>query len=195
MKKLFTITLWSIIFNAVAISVQAQSGSSCFMLDGNGNPIDLSHLCQNYNSNSTRRSNRRFSPSVQSTNKYPQQAGIQIVPIKSRRSGIPVIDVKFNDKYIFEMMLDTGASSVVITQQMANKLQVNHTDYVWVSTPSSNYFKMPAGHVYSIGVGKLKQTSPRVITSPSLDMGLLGQSFFGNYDITIKSDTVEFRAR
>ncbi|MEM8718218.1 MAG: retropepsin-like aspartic protease [Cyanobacteria bacterium P01_G01_bin.39] len=193
MKKLFTITLWTIIFNAVAISVQAQSGSSCFMLDGNGNPIDLSHLCQN--SNSTRRSNRRFSPSVQSTNKYPQKTGVQIVQIKSRRSGIPVIDVKFNEKYVFEMMLDTGASGVVITQQMANKLQVNHTDYVWVSTPSSNYFRMPTGHVYSIGVGKLKQKSPRVITSPSLDMGLLGQSFFGNYDITIKSDTVEFRAR
>ena len=93
------------------------------------------------------------------------------------------------------MMLDTGASGVVITQQMAKELRVNHSETVWVSTPSSNYFEMPAGYVYSIGVGKFTRQNTRVITSPSMDMGLLGQSFFSNYDMTIKSDVVEFRER
>lgn len=191
MKKLFTVTLGTIIFNALTISTQAQSGSSCFMLDSDGNPVDLSHLCQNSNYRRTRSSNRRFTPTAQPAKK----SDAYIVPIKSRRSGIPVIDVKFNNKYIFEMMLDTGASGIVITQKMAQKLKVRQTESVWVSTPSSNYFKMPAGYVYSVGVAGLKQNNTFVITSPSLDMGLLGQSFFGNYDITIKSDTVEFSPR
>ncbi|MEL7408384.1 MAG: retropepsin-like aspartic protease, partial [Cyanobacteria bacterium J06558_2] len=162
-----------------------------FMVDGNGNPIDLSHLCQNSNSRRNKSPRRRLAPTAQPRSR----SGLHIVPIKSRRSGIPVIDVKFNNKYTFEMMLDTGASDVVITQSMAEKLEVQHTESIWVSTPSSNYFKMPAGYVYSVGVGDLKQSNAFVITSPSLDMGLLGQSFFGDYDITITGDTVEFRVR
>lgn len=190
MKKLFNLVLWTVIFNSLAIAKSAQSSSACFMLDAKGNAIDLSYLCQNSDSTkSTRLTNA--SENTQSITK----PGVQIVPIKSRRSGIPVIDVKFNDKYTFEMMLDTGASSVVITQQMANKLRINHSETVWVSTPSSNYFEMPAGYVYSVGVGKFTRQNTRVITSPSMDMGLLGQSFFGNYDMTIKSDVVEFRER
>ncbi len=191
MKKIFKILFWAIIFNASAIAVQAQNNLSCYMLDENGNSINLGHLCQNSNSSNNRNSYR---------NTYEQprpkkKAGVHTIPIKDRRSGIPVIDVKFNNKYTFEMMLDTGASDIVITQQMARKLKVNHTETVWVSTPSSNSFPMLAGYVYSVGVGKLTQKNNHVITSLSMDMGLLGQSFFGRYDITIKQDVVEFRER
>ena len=191
MKKLLisNLILGTAIFHSWAVSVQAQS-STCFMLDSNGNTIDLGNLCQ---SNSARiiRPIRSIPEPAQAVAK----TGVHIVPIKSRRSGIPVIDVKFNDRYVFEMMLDTGASGVVITQQMARKLRVNHRETVWVSTPSSSRFKMPAGYVAAVGIGKLTKKNIRVITSPSMDMGLLGQSFFGSYDITIKSDVVEFRER
>lgn len=192
MKTLSCLILGTVIFNSLCVRVQAQSRNSCYMLDGNGNAIDLGHLCQKKNSTTRRQSIPAYTP-------YQSQAvntkDVQIVPIKSRRSGIPVIDVKFNDRYTFEMMLDTGASGVVVTQAMAKKLRINQIDTVWVSTPSSSYFEMPVGYIYSLGVGKFKQKNTRVITSPSLDMGLLGQSFFGNYDITIKSDVVEFRKR
>lgn len=191
MKKLFisNLILGTAIFNSWAVSVQASS--TCFMLDSNGNVIDLGSLCQSSNSAKTIRPRRNIPVPTQAVAK----TGIHIVPIKSRRSGIPVIDVKFNNRYIFEMLLDTGASDVVITQQMARKLRVNHIETVWVSTPSSSRFKMPTGYVSSVGIGKLAKKNIRVITSPSMDMGLLGQSFFGSYDITIKSDVVEFKER
>ena len=190
MKKIFKILLWTVIFNSLANATLAQNHLSCYMLDADGNSIDLGHLCQN-NAFRTNRS----SQDIQDQTQFSGQPGVQIVPIKSRRSGIPVIDVMFNGQYTFEMMLDTGASSVVITEQMAKTLKVNHSETVWVSTPSSNYFQMPAGYIYSIGVGKLTQKNTHVITSPSMDMGLLGQSFFSQYDVTIKSDVVEFRER
>ena len=189
MKKLLSTILWIIIFNSITTAVRADS--SCFMLDANGNSIDLGHLCQN--SSSTRNSHS----TIQNTPERTQSInnGVHIIPIKYRRSGIPVIDVKFNDRYTFEMMLDTGASGVVITQAMAKKLRVHHTETVLVSTPSSNSFKMPAGYVHSLGVGKLTQENTYVITSLTMDMGLLGQSFFSRYDLTIKRDVVEFRER
>ncbi|MGF1588697.1 MAG: TIGR02281 family clan AA aspartic protease [Pleurocapsa sp.] len=190
MQKIFQLFFWTVIFNSLATATWAQSYSSCYMLDADGNSLDLDYLCQN---NSSRTS--RSSKDVLDQTQFRGQPGVQIVPIKSRRSGIPVIDVKFNDQYTFEMMLDTGASSVVITEKMAKILGINHSETVWVSTPSSNYFQMPAGYVYSVGIGKLIQKNTQVITSPSMDMGLLGQSFFSQYDVTIKSDVVEFRER
>ena len=195
MKKLFNLILWIIVFNSTSIAALAQDNSSCYMLDENGDSLDLGHLCQNSSPSKTRRPNKNFVDPYTYRNPYQKTAGVQVVPIKRRRSGIPVIDVKFNNRYVFEMMLDTGASAVVITQQMAKKLNVNHSETIWVSTPSSRYFRMPAGYVYSIGVGKLTQKNTRVITSSSMDMGLLGQSFFSQYDITIKRDVVEFRER
>ena len=193
MKKIFGLISGMLIFNSLTIAVRAQSNNSCYMLDGNGKPIDLGYLCQKSNYSRPNRSTRNtYIPQPPQTR---SQKGLQVVPIKSRRSGIPVIEVEFNNKYVFEMMLDTGASDVVITQAMANKLRINQIDYVYVSTPSNNYAKMPVGYAYSVGVGKLKIKNPLIITSPTLDMGLLGQSFFGSYDITIKSDVVEFRER
>ncbi|MEL6786676.1 MAG: retroviral-like aspartic protease family protein [Cyanobacteria bacterium J06607_15] len=194
MKVLSCLILGTAVFNSLAMPLWAQNSNSCYMLDSNGKAIDLGHLCRQTNSSPRRRRSlpERYTPE---RTQAVSQKGVQIVPIKSRRGGIPTIDVKFNNKYVFEMMLDTGASGVVITQAMASKLKVNQTESVYVSTPSNNYFKMPMGYVYSLEVGKFKQKNIPVITSPSLDMGLLGQSFFSNYDITIKSDVVEFRAR
>ncbi|MEM6611827.1 MAG: retropepsin-like aspartic protease [Cyanobacteria bacterium P01_C01_bin.72] len=187
--------LATVIFNSIAVSVLAQNRNSCYMMDGNGNAINLGHLCQKRNSSSYRRHTPPRNTDILYSDEYVSKKDIQIVPIKSRRLGIPIIDVKFNDKYTFEMMLDTGASGVLITSAMAKKLKVHQSGFVYVSTPSDNYVKMPVGRVYSVGVGELKQKNLSVITSHSMDMGLLGQSFFSNYDMTIKSDVVEFRAR
>ncbi len=190
MKKLFSIIIWTAVYNSIAIGVQAEDNSTCFMLDADGKPMNLGFLCQQ-----SQPKRDRFNWENPQRSEALNTPGVEIVPIKSRRSGIPVIDVKFNDRYVFEMMLDTGASGVVITEQMAKVLKVKHHEDVWVSTPSSNAFKMSSGYVYSVGVGGLTQKNIRVITSPSMGMGLLGQSFFGRYDLTIKSDVVEFRAR
>ena len=47
----------------------------------------------------------------------------------------------------------------------------------------------------SIEAGGLAVNNVVVAISPSLDIGLLGQDFFGNKDITIKQDVIEFRSR
>ncbi|MEL6580626.1 MAG: retropepsin-like aspartic protease [Cyanobacteria bacterium J06621_12] len=194
MKTLYYLVLGTLIFNFSTVPASAQNSNSCFMLDSNGKAIDLGYLCQTSNSTPRRRRSLLERQTPYQTQAISQK-GVQIIPIKSRRGGIPVIEVKFNDKYTFEMMLDTGASGVVITPAMAKKLRVHQSGFVYVSTPSDSYVKMPVGRVYSVGVGELKQKNLSVITSHSMDMGLLGQSFFSKYDITIKSDVVEFRVR
>lgn len=117
-------------------------------------------------------------------------------PIKRRVGQIPVIDVLFNGAQTFEMIVDTGASGTVITEEMANRLRVEPTGEVSADTASARGVKFRTGEVQSITVGGMVAKEVNVaIAGSDLDLGLLGQDFFGNYDIWIKQDAVEFHRR
>lgn len=115
-------------------------------------------------------------------------------PIKRRAGGTPVIDVTFNSSHTFEMILDTGASGTLITEEMATKLRVRPEGEVSADTASAKGVKFPIGTIKSISVNGAQIRNIKVaIAGSDLEIGLLGHDFFGNYDITIKRDVVEFR--
>ena len=94
------------------------------------------------------------------------------------------------------MIVDTGASGTVITQQMARLLGVTTVGKAKANTASAQSVEFPIGYVDSIEAGGVKIKKVAVaIAGSGLQNGLLGHDFFGNYDITIKSDVVEFRPR
>lgn len=115
-------------------------------------------------------------------------------PIKRRAGGTPVIDVTFNNNHTFEMILDTGASGTLITQEMATKLGVRSEGEVSADTASAKGVKFPIGTIKSISINGAQSRNIKVaIAGPDLEIGLLGHDFFGNYDVTIKRNVVEFR--
>ncbi len=115
-------------------------------------------------------------------------------PIKRRIGGTPIIDVTFNGNQQFEMILDTGASGTVITQDMANAMGVVPVGKAKANTASAKAVEFPIGYVNSIEVGGVAVKKVAVaIAGSELETGLLGHDFFGDYDITIKRDVVEFR--
>jgi len=117
-------------------------------------------------------------------------------PIKRRIGGTPIIDVTFNGKQRFEMIVDTGASGTVITQKMARLLGVITVGKAKANTASAQSVEFPIGYVDSMEAGGVKIKKVAVaIAGSELQNGLLGHDFFGNYDITIKSNVVEFRPR
>lgn len=117
--------------------------------------------------------------------------------IKRRSGGTPVIDVTFNGTQQFEMIVDTGASGTVITQETAAALGVVPVGKAKANTASARAVEFPIGYVDSISVGEAVVTDVPVAiaTSVDLEIGLLGHDFFGDYDVTIKRDVVEFRPR
>ncbi len=190
MKKILNLLLLSAALTIIPKVTDAQDGQTCFMLDANGKPMDLSYLCQsNSNYNSSRNSN------FNSTPKTTYQPGVYTVPIKRRHGGIPVIDVKFNDKYVFEMMLDTGATVTALTKPMAHTLRLKPEGSIPIQTPSDELIYLPWSKVKSITIAGMVSKNADIIISPSLPIGLLGQNFFGIYDVTIKQDVIEFRER
>ncbi len=179
MGRLSTLATGSLFLFASAVGlptpVRAQDSGACFLLDESGKRVDLGSLCG-------KAGNAR-------------QANSFKTPIKRRRGGIPIIDVTFNGRETFEMLVDTGASGVVIPPEVARQLNLRQERTVLVSTPSSRGVALPAGRVESIEVAGIVARNIEVIVTPALDLGLLGQSFFGDFDVIIRSDSIEFQRR
>lgn len=117
-------------------------------------------------------------------------------PIKRRAGGTPIIDVTFNGNQTFEMIVDTGASSTVITPAMAQLLSVQVVGKTKVNTASQTGVEVALGYVDSIAVnGAVVKEVIVAIGSDALNVGLLGHDFFDDFDVTVKQDVVEFRRR
>jgi aspartyl protease family protein len=159
------------------LSARPQEHAGCFMRGPNGQLVDLGHVCGD-------------------TTSQPQisASGTFRVPIKRRDAGIPVIDVTFNGKQRFEMLLDTGASATTISPEMAKALGVNIDREIPVAT-AGGVIQAGIGRVASIQAGGMVIKDLDVVVSPHLPIGLLGQDFFGDRDVTIRDSVVELHIR
>lgn len=160
------------------VSNSQENSLTCYMQTQEGAKLNLGRLCG------------EVGPTTNTAKKEAFQA-----PIKRRQQGIPVIDVTFNGTQTFEMLVDTGASVTVLTQQVAAALRVAPVGKAKVDTPSDKGVEMFLGRIASIEVAGAVARNTLVTVAPALDTGLLGQNFFGLYDITVKENVVEFRVR
>jgi Tfp pilus assembly protein PilF len=124
------------------------------------------------------------------------------VPIKYSHHGIPVIEVRFNGQYTFDMMLDTGAGRTLISAKMAAIMGVRTTGQSWGTMADGRSVQMGDGWVQSIGVGASENDCEngvvkdlRVFICDADTEGLLGQNFLMNYDLRIFARTIEFHVK
>ncbi|MEG5127064.1 retropepsin-like aspartic protease [Microcoleus sp. ARI1-B5] len=161
----------------------AQESEGCFIRNSSGQTVSLS------------RSVCGFLPEELKPATGPAaKSGVFQTKIKRREANIPVIEVTFNGQQKFDMMVDSGASGTVITPAMAKALGVVLQGTVQKQT-ANGVATFPLGRLTSIEAGGLAVNNVVVAISPSLDIGLLGHDFFGNKDMTIKQDVIEFRSR
>ena len=163
----------------------AQEYPDCFMEDQSGNAIDLT------------RSVCRLFPEEGALPEASQgAAGAYIIPIKDRRGNLLIVDVIFNGTKTYEMIFDTGASGTLITQEMAEGLNISRTGTAMTQVADGRAVEIGIGLIGSMSAGGLTVSQVSVGIAPSeMPIGLLGQDFFGDYDMTIKENVVELRAR
>ncbi|CAD5978561.1 hypothetical protein PCC9214_04399 [Planktothrix tepida] len=161
----------------------AQEYPGCFMKTKTGQMLSLNQVC--------------IFPQTDAKTAISPLAtpGIYQAKIIRRDGGIPVIQVIFNNLQPFEMMVDTGASGTVITPMMAELLGAIPAGRGKADTPSQKGVEFDLGAIQKLEVAGAVKNNFIVAIAPTLDVGLLGQDFFGEYDVTIKADVVEFRAR
>lgn len=177
---------------------QANDQGGCFMVDEAGRTISLGRLCGYGAPSSSQAGNanrRPTSATPDKSNTGSAKTGVVQVPILRRAGKTPVIAVSFNDSQTFEMILDTGASGTLVTRAMANSLKLKQTGVITASIADGSTVRFPTGRVSSIAVAGARVKDVDVAIAEDMDIGLLGHDFFGNYDIRIGKDVVEFSQR
>lgn len=156
-------------------------------------------LAQNPVSNSPDAPSASQAPEPQTSVAIAEPSGTSAsfrTPIVRRVGGTPVIRVTFNGGPSFDMILDTGASGTLVTQRMANQLGLRPTGTTTANTANARNVTFPLTTIDSMEAGGLVARNLSVaIAGPDLTIGLLGNDFFGNHDVVIRQDEVEFRAR
>lgn len=174
------VSMTGLVSVAIAASVPKLAiaqDSTCFMVNSAGKTVNLNGLCGG-----------SATPEI--------NKDVFLAKIKRRQGGTPVIDVTFNGGQSYEMIVDTGASGTMITRRMAEALGVVPVKMIKVDTASGVGVTFPVGYVQSIAVdGAVANKVLVTIGGPEQDIGLLGHDFFGNYDITVRRDVVEFHGR
>lgn len=172
-------------FNAIA-----QEYPGCFLIDDSGNKTDLTQsVCGLF---------PEELPAEVSTAKTTA-AGVYQIPIIRRTNGAegsPVVKVTFNGNQTYEMVFDTGATNTIITQEMADSLKVLPFQKGMFKVADGRDVELGIGLVGSISAGGLTFNQFTVaISPPDQKVALLGQDFFGKYDMSITEKVVELRAR
>jgi predicted aspartyl protease len=161
----------------------------CYMIDASGRTVSLGKLCGDGGSSASGGS------SATPGSKAPGKADVVIVPIKYRAGRTPVIEVTFNGSKRFDMIVDTGASSTLITKAMANSLNLRATGSRDATIADGSTITFPTGQMKSIEAGGISLSNAEVSIAAKMELGLLGHDFFGDYDIQIKEKTIEFSRR
>jgi clan AA aspartic protease (TIGR02281 family) len=117
------------------------------------------------------------------------------IPIQQKLGGVPVIEVTFNDRYKVPMLLDTGASRTLITQSVADRMQLQSYGRSQAKTANGTAtFGVTTLDKIQFGNGKIQDVQV-AIGQNDLPYGLLGHDVYDGYDITIKENSIEFRKR
>ena len=166
-------------------SATAQS-DNCYMVTSSGRVVGLDKLCGIDSSASPGKT----------TSAPPKNFGnVYRAAIKYRLGKTPVIDVTFNGKKSFEMIVDTGADGTLITREMAQALKLPVVGLGQFEMADGRVVNMPLARVQSISVNGAEVRNVEVAIASKNNIGLLGHDFFDNYDIKIKQNVVEFYKR
>jgi aspartyl protease family protein len=109
------------------------------------------------------------------------------VQLKPTRGDNFIVQVRLNDKLTVPFMLDTGASTVTITQEIADQLGIvtgPNTKYARFNT-ANGVIKAPIITLDSVEVGGAEVNNVRASIPPNLHIGLLGTSFLNNFQYSI----------
>ncbi len=149
---------------------KANDPGLCFMTTSSGKTISLGEMCK----------------VIQTTDTVFR------IPIKRRQAKTAIIDVKFNGGQVFEMVFDTGANGILITQEMAKKSNIKPAGKSRFTIADGSVVEFQTTTILSVSVGIVVVNNAQISIAPKAEIGLLGHGFFDNYDVKILQKQIEF---
>ena len=112
----------------------------------------------------------------------PSQRGSLRVPFR-RQGSLMVVDVRLNDLVTAPFYIDTGASGISLPASVAQQLGIRigpDTRYVQVHT-ANGLTSRAVTVLDSVQLGAARVEHLEATVNPSMEVGLLGGSFFNNF--------------
>lgn len=133
-----------------------------------------------------------YRKNVQIIKEYQEQSKDTSIPFERTPSGLILVNAILNGSVRTRMVFDTGADTVVITEKLARKLNLDiagggeeitlHTNCGDVSGQAFTLNKIELGNVSK---GNVRSVIAPLESSLSGYDGLLGLSFLGDFKITV----------
>ncbi len=117
------------------------------------------------------------------------------VPIKSYFRQLPVVEVLFDGIAKFDVVIDRNAPNSIITQSMANQLNLNLVSYRYVYLADGTPTELSIAQLRSVVVGELVVTDVYVAIAPDNATAVLGKDCFSAYSIRISGNEITFIRR
>ncbi|NEP54996.1 MAG: hypothetical protein F6K65_41945, partial [Moorea sp. SIO3C2] len=117
------------------------------------------------------------------------------VPIQTRRKGFPIVKVRFNDRYTFDMAVDMASNQTIMSESMASLLQLQSTPGGYIYTTTGQRIPVSNGWVRSMQLHAATMVNVQVTIAPNLSEGILGRDFFAQYSVRILDHEIELYRR
>ncbi len=117
------------------------------------------------------------------------------IPIKSFQNHLPVVEVLLDGIAKFDVIIDRNAPNSIITQQMANQLNLNLVSYRYVYLADGTPMELSIARLRSVVVGETVVTDVYVAIAPDSATVVLGKDCFSAYSIRISGNEITFSRR
>ncbi|MFK8184097.1 MAG: tetratricopeptide repeat protein [Phormidesmis sp.] len=123
------------------------------------------------------------------------KSGKAAVPIKSFENHRPVVEVLLDGIAKFDVVIDRNATHSIITQKMANQLNLELVSYRYVYLLDGTPMELPVGRLRSVVVGQAIVTDVYVAVAKDSATPVLGKDCFSAYSIRISGNEMTFQRR
>ncbi|MEM6448964.1 MAG: tetratricopeptide repeat protein [Cyanobacteria bacterium P01_D01_bin.105] len=117
------------------------------------------------------------------------------VPIKSFENHRPVVEVLLDGIAKFDLVIDRNATHSIITQKIANQLNLELVSYRYVYLLDGTPMELPVGRLRSVVVGQAIVTDVYVAIAADKATPVLGKDCFSAYSIRISGNEMTFVRR
>ncbi len=117
------------------------------------------------------------------------------VEIKSFQNHLPVVEVLLDGIAKFDAVIDRNAPNSIITQKIANQLNLNLVSYRYVYLVDGTPMELSIARLRSVVVGETIVTDVYVAIAPDNATVVLGKDCFSGYSIRISGSEMTFMRR
>ena len=127
---------------------------------------------------------------------YPKgKSNDHVIPVKAHGEGHFIVEALINGNIKANLMVDTGASMVILSDRLGERLEINNKDFPSMSfSTAGGRVETPLFVLQSLKIGDAEVFGLEASTNPNFKGrvdGLLGMSFLGEFKLEMDQENLK----